>query len=60
MNDHACLGPTTDQIAAEIANRNPAIVALVRVSPTPMTSPRGTAHFLSVTTTAIPPTEVVA
>lgn len=28
INDHACLGPTTDQIVAEIADRNPAIVDL--------------------------------
>lgn len=28
MNDHECLGPTTDQIVAEVANCNPAIVAL--------------------------------
>ena len=28
MNDHACLGPTTDLIVAEIADRNPAIVDL--------------------------------
>lgn len=28
INDHACLGPTTDQIVAEIADHNPAIVDL--------------------------------
>lgn len=28
INDHACLGPTTDLIVAEIADRNPAIVDL--------------------------------
>lgn len=28
MNDHGCLGPTTDQIRAELADGNPAIVEL--------------------------------
>lgn len=28
INDHACLGPTTDQILAEVAAGNPAIVDL--------------------------------
>jgi hypothetical protein len=28
INDHACLGPTTDQIVAEVAAKNPAIVDL--------------------------------
>ena len=28
MNDHGCLGPTTDQIRAEIADGNPAILEL--------------------------------
>ncbi|MFT3695710.1 MAG: hypothetical protein QM831_21410 [Kofleriaceae bacterium] len=28
MNDHGCLGPTTDQIRAEIADGNPALVEL--------------------------------
>ena len=28
MNDHGCLGPTTEQIRAEIAGGNPALVEL--------------------------------
>ncbi len=28
MTDHACLGPTTDLIVAEVTDRNPAIVDL--------------------------------
>ena len=30
MNDHGCLGPTTDEIRAELADSNPALVELAQ------------------------------